>query len=55
MDKAITNNILITKYTRNSSIRSNLLKPSFNNNFKVLIPEINILVNSGKKILFFLY
>lgn len=49
MDKAIAGNILITKYTNST------LKPSFNNNFKILIPELNILVNSGKKILFFIY
>lgn len=49
MDKAIAGNYLITKYTNNT------LKPNLNNNFKVLIPEVNILLNSGKKILFFFY
>lgn len=46
MDKAITGNFLINKYTNNT------LKPILNNNFKVLIPEVNILLNSGKKIIF---
>ena len=49
MDKAISDNFLIGKYT------SSTLKPNLNNNFRVLIPEVNILLNSGKKILFFLY
>ncbi len=49
MDKAINNNFLITKYTNSK------LKPKFNNNFKLLVPEVNILLNSGKKILFCLF
>jgi hypothetical protein len=49
MDKSRAGNFLITKYTNST------LKPRLNNNFKVLIPEVNILLNSGKKILFFFY
>jgi hypothetical protein len=49
MDKAIDNNYLISKYTNST------LKPNYNNSFKLLIPEINIFLNQGKKILFFLY
>lgn len=49
MDKAIKNNILINKYTRNT------IKSGLNNNYKILIPEVNLLINSGKKILFFTY
>ena len=49
MDKAIAGNILTTKYTNST------LKPRLNNNFKVLIPEVNVLLNSGKKMLFLVY
>ena len=49
MDKAIAGNILTTKYTNST------LKPNLYNNFKILIPQVNILLNSGKKILFFIY
>ena len=49
MDKVITGNFLITKYTNST------LKPRLNNNFKVLIPEVNVLLNSGKKMLFLVY
>ncbi len=49
MDKAISNNFLINQYTKST------VKPQLDNNFKMLIPEVNILMNSGKKILFFLY
>ncbi len=53
MDQAITHNYLINKYT-NSTIKSNTLNNN-TNNFKILIPEVNVLINSGKKILLFLY
>lgn len=49
MDKALTNNFLINKFTKST------LKPTLNNNFKILIPEVNILLNPGKKIKFFIY
>ena len=40
---------MVNKYTYT------ILKPELKNNFQVLIPSVNILINSGKKILFFLY
>ena len=49
MDKAIANNFLINKYTKST------LKPTLNNNFKIVIPEVNNLINSCKKIIFFVY
>ena len=49
MDKAIHNNFLFNKFTNST------LKPILDNNFKVLIPEVNVLLNSGKKIIFFIY
>ena len=49
MDQAIKNNFLINQFTNTT------LKPELYNNFKLLIPEVNILLNSGKKILFLLY
>lgn len=49
MNKAIRKNFLISKYTNKT------LKPTIDNNFKILIPQVNMLVNSGQKIIFILY
>jgi hypothetical protein len=49
MDRAIKNNFLINKYTNTT------MEPIINNYFKILIPNVNLLLNSGKKILFLLY
>ncbi len=47
-DKVIYKNILIGKF-------KNTLKPILDNNFKIFIPEVNIFINAGKKILVFVY
>ena len=47
-------NVILSDFIKNKYI-NNTLKPTLNNNFKKIIPEVNIIMNSGKKILFFLY
>ncbi len=49
MDKAISGNFLVGKFTNST------LQPKLNNNFKVLMPEVNLFLNSGKKIIFMFY
>ena len=40
---------MVSKYTKST------LKPILENNFKIFIPEVNIFINAGKKITFFIY
>ena len=49
MDKAIKKNFLMNKYTNTKLI------PTKDNNFKILIPNVNIVENLGKNLIFLVY